>query len=221
MNPWTALVEAIEAVILAVGQAMGGTALGIFVVTFGARVLLIPVMLPMAVRTRERMKVVRRIRPEIKELNQRFKKDPHRLERELKALHEAHGIKMMDIPALVSALVQLPILIALFQAVYYISENTELASGGLVIGLVAAGLSVAGTKLSGQGEGAAWLLWLSGLLPIGIAAWLGRGIALYLAAFYAGSFIQGLLMRDSSAEPSRPQSPDEADRGPSEDELLA
>ncbi len=220
MNPWTVLVEALERLILAVGGSIGGTALGIFAVTFGARVLLIPVMLPMAVRTRDRMKVIRRIRPRIKELNQQLKKDPHRLERELKALHEAHGVKMVDVPALVSALIQLPILIALFQAVYYVSENTELASGGLLLGAVAAALSVAGTKLSGQGEGAAWLLWLSGLLPIGIAAWLGRGIALYLAAFYAGSLIQGLLMRTSATEaPTDPRGGSES--GPAEDELVA
>ena len=185
----------LEGAIVSVGEILGGLAMGIFAVTFLGRTLLIPVMLPMAVRTRDRMKVVRRIRPEIKALNLKLKADPHRLERELKALHEANGIKMLDVPGLLAALIQLPVLIALFQAVYAVSEDTALASGGLLVGLLAAALSLAGTKLSGQGEGAAWLMWLSGVLPIGIALWLGKGIALYLAAFYGASLIQALLMR--------------------------
>ena len=198
LNPWSALVDLLERAIVASGERLGGLALGIFVVVFVGRTLLIPVLMPMAIRTRNRMRIVRRIRPEIKALNQRLKKDPHALERELKALHEANGIKMVDVPGLLSALIQLPVLIALFQAVYFVSEDTALASGGLLVGLIAAALSVAGTKLSGQSEGATWLLWLSGLLPIGIAAWLGRGIALYLAAFYGASLIQAFLMRRSA-----------------------
>ena len=198
MNPWGALVGALATAIAAVGDMLGSLALGIFAVVFVGRTLLIPVLMPMATRTRDRMKVVRRIRPEIKSLNQKLKSDPHKLEKELKALHEANGIKMVDVPGLIAALVQLPVLIALFQAVYHVSESTDLASGGLLVGLVAAGVSVAGTKLSGQGEGAAWLLWLSGLLPVGIAIWLGKGIAIYLAAFYGASLIQAMLMRNQA-----------------------
>jgi membrane protein insertase Oxa1/YidC/SpoIIIJ len=205
MNPWTALVEALEGLITWTAGSLGGSMpLAIFVVTFVVRAALTPVTYPLALKTRARNKVVRRIRPQIKALNKEFDEDPSRLSKELKALHEAHGIKVVDTPGLLGALIQVPLLIAFFQAVYHLAEGTALASGGLLPGLGAAVLSALGVVLSGQTDSKAMLAFAA-LLPIGISVWLGSGIGIYLIAFYGASLIQGVLMkRHVDPEPAVP-----------------
>lgn len=194
MPLWSDLVDAIGRLIESVGAALGGTAAGILAVTLLLRLALIPIMLPLAVRARERQKIVAAMRPEMRELKQLYRKEPDRLQKEIEALHARHGIKVIDGPGLLGALVQLPVLIALFQAVYKVSEGTTLAEGGLLIGAAAAAASAFSVVLAGQGDSKPMLA-LSAVLPVAISGWLGRGIALYLLAFYAGSAIQGLLMR--------------------------
>ena len=179
-----------------VGTVFGGLAPGIFAFVLTVRVVLIPFTLPLARRTRARQKVVDRIKPEIKAVRAEHKKDPSQMAKELKALHERHGISQVDGPGAIGALIQLPILIALFQAVFEVSRDTPLASGGLLIGIAASAVSVFGVVAAGQGNSKP-LVALSGILPVVIAVWLGLGIGLYLLAFYLGSAVQGLLMQRS------------------------
>ena len=196
MNPWTALVEALASGVTWLGAVVGGgRAAGILLLAFGVRLALIPLMLPLGIRTRARQRVVRRIRPQIKALDKELRDDPSELSRRLKALHREHGIEVVDWPALAGALVQLPILIALFQAVLLVWEPDAMTLPGLVLGAAAGAVSLVATKWSGQAEGASYMLWLSLLLPVGISLWLGTGIALYLLGFYAAGAIQGLVMR--------------------------
>jgi membrane protein insertase Oxa1/YidC/SpoIIIJ len=200
-------VEALASAMTSLGEALGGgRAAGILALVFGTRALLIPILTPLAIRTRDRTRVVRRIRPQIRELDRRLKDHPSELAKRLKALHEANGIKMVDWPGLGGALVQLPILIALFQAVLLVWEPHALGLAATALGVVAAAFAVFGTKVSGQAEGASWMLWLSGIAPVAICVWLGTGVAYYLTAFYAAGALQSLLMRRASTEPPQEQS---------------
>ena len=205
MNPWAGLVELIARGMTATSGGLGGSVgVGIFALTFAVRLALIPLMMPLAIHVRDRQRVVRRIRPDIKALDKKLKDHPRELSRRLKALHEEHGIKMVDWPGLAAALIQVPILIAFFQAVFLVSEQIALSPAALGWGLLAAALSVFATKSSGQSEGASWMLWLAAILPVAISLWLGSGVALYLTAFYAAGAVQALLMRRAGARDSRP-----------------
>jgi membrane protein insertase Oxa1/YidC/SpoIIIJ len=195
MNPWTALVDALDAAIVATADVLGGdVGAGIFVLTFLARLALIPIMLPLARRGRAWRDVQRSIKPEIKRITKDHAKDPSTIQRELKLLHQRHGIGQVDTGGLLAALIQVPVLIAFFQAVIEMSADTPLASGGLIWGVVAGAVSFASTAL-GDDTTPRPLLYLAGILPIVIAVWLGRGVGLYLVAFYLGSLVQSLLMR--------------------------
>lgn len=193
MTPWAALVEIIAAGIESVGEALGGRALGILASVFIVRVALIPLLLPLGLRIRARQRVVRRIRPRIKALDRELRDHPGELSRQLKALHAEHGITMVDWPGLAGALVQLPLLIALFQAVLLVWSAEAMTASGLGLGVVAGGLSLVGTKLSGQGDSRG-MLWLSAVLPVAVCVWLGPGVGLYLIGFYAAAALQGMLM---------------------------
>jgi len=200
LNPWTAGVEALGSLILAVGAALGaGRAVGIPVTTLVVRVALIPILAPLATRTRARQRVVRRIRPQIKALDRQLRDHPNELSARLKELHEANGIGMVDWPGLLGAFIQVPILIALFQAVLLTWEPEALTLGGLGFGLAAGTVSVLSTHVNGQAEGASWMLWLSAALPVAICLWLGVGVGLYLVAFYLASALQGGLTHHRTA----------------------
>jgi membrane protein insertase Oxa1/YidC/SpoIIIJ len=205
LSLWTYGVDAVVSAILRVGGWLGGSPdLGILVTTFAVRLALIPLLGPIAVRTRARSRVVRRIKPRIKELDRTYRDDPSTLSTKLKELHRENGIEVVDWQGLVGALVQLPILIALFQAVLQVEEPAALTLLGVVYGVAAALVSAAGTKLSGQAEGAAWMLWLSGVLPVAICLWLGPGIGLYLIGFYGASLVQAFLTRERAGTPDSP-----------------
>ena len=195
MSLWHDLVQLIADGFTTLAGAFGAPVLvGVFVLTFLVRLVMIPVMMPMAIRTRERLKVVRRIRPQIKALDDRYKDEPGVLSKKLAALHQENGISVVDWSGLVLAFVQLPILVAFFQAVFLVTDQIAFSPGGWTLGTAAAGLAVWSAKTSGQSDGAAWVLWMSATLPLAISLWLGGGIATYLAAFYGASAIQGLMM---------------------------
>jgi YidC/Oxa1 family membrane protein insertase len=196
---WGPIVEFVQSLILSAGTAVGdGAVAGILLVTLGVRLVLIPIMLPFARKSRHHSDTVRGLRPELDELKVRFKKQPDDLQKEMTALHARHGIGLVDGSGLIVALIQLPVLIALFQAVHSVSGEHGLDSNGLWAGLAAAALSVAALKTAGQAESKVMLA-MSAILPVAICLWLGRGIGLYLIAFYAGSVVQGLLTRRSEA----------------------
>lgn len=206
MNFWTVFVEALASVVVSVGDLVGGPGPGILLATFALRAVLIPVLGPLSVRTRARQRIVRRIRPQIKALDRELKDHPGTLHKRLKALHEEHGIGMVDWAGLAGALIQVPVLIALFQAVLLVWEADALTLAGLGLGLLAAGLSLVSTRASGQAEGQAWMLWLSGLLPLAICLWLGPGIGFYLCGFYGAALLQAAVMgRDET--PEEPETP--------------
>lgn len=199
MNPWTAFVDALQTALLAAGDALGGhTGAGVFALTLLVRLLLIPVMLPLARRGRVWREAHRSIKPEIKRVSKELRDDPKTMQREIKALHERVGIGQVDTAGLLGALIQVPILIAFFQAVIELSAGTPLESGGLVWGVVAGAVSYTSTGL-GDPSVPRPMVWAAGVLPIAISVWLGRGVALYLVAFYLGSLVQGLLMNRREA----------------------
>jgi YidC/Oxa1 family membrane protein insertase len=192
---WTALVHAVEGLIASVaGSAGGSLALGILLTVLAVRLLLIPIMLPLAARTRDRNSIARRLQPELAAIKQEFRKDPMREQKEISELHKRHGISLVDGAGLIGALIQLPVLIALFQAVYHVTRDTTLASSGIVVGLIASALSVSGLWLNGQADSKVMLV-LFGLLPLVMALWLGQGIGFYLIALNAATSLQGVLLR--------------------------
>lgn len=183
--------------------------LGILVVTFVVRAVLIPVTYPLAVRSRDRRHVFQRIRPELQELKKRHKGDPDRSLEEIQALHERSGISVVDKAGALNALIQLPILIAFFQAVLHLSEGTSLEDGGLLLGVVAGALGVVGTKVGGQTDSRLFLA-VAAVLPVGISVWLGAGIGYYLVAFYGAQLIQGVLVHRTPLDlpPAQPSVPE-------------
>lgn len=200
MNPWSALVHFVERGIEGTAGLLGDNlGAGVFLLVLVVRLVLIPVLLPLARRTRAWRAVYKRIKPEIDAVSQAHKGDATKQQQELKALYRSHGIGMVDGAGLWMALIQVPLLIAFFQAVLHLSSGTQLEGGGLPFGLVAGLLSWAGTVL-GDPTTPKTLVWLSAVAPPLICWWLGSGVGLYLIAFYLGTLVQSLVMRGTAGE---------------------
>src|SRR5262245_41670963 len=176
---WGALVHALQAFMTSTAAATGlSLGFGILIVVLAIRLVLIPIMLPLAARTRDRNAIVRTLQPELAALKEQFRKsDPMREQKEVSALHKRHGIGVVDVPGLIGALIQLPILIAMFQAVFHLTRNTLLAAPGILAGIAASLLSVAALYLGGQADSKVMLV-LSAGLPVAMSIWLGQGIGL-------------------------------------------
>jgi YidC/Oxa1 family membrane protein insertase len=115
---WEGFVELIRVTIFGAahvcGESLGG---GILLVSLLVRLALLPTMLRLARRAREQHAKLAAIGPQLERLRKRFAKDPAELWRATRALHQRHGIPLMDPRGLLVSIAQIPLLTGLFSAV--------------------------------------------------------------------------------------------------------
>ena len=115
---WDSFVELLRATIFSVAHlADGSLGSGIFLVSAGVRLALLPLTLRLARRAREQQARIAALRPQLEALQRRHATDPGRLVTERQALYREHDIQMVSPSSLVGLAVQLPIFSGLFAAV--------------------------------------------------------------------------------------------------------
>ncbi|MGI9021320.1 MAG: YidC/Oxa1 family membrane protein insertase [Solirubrobacterales bacterium] len=124
-----------------------GFGIGIILLTFVTRI----VILPLSVRQIKSMRALQAYSPQIKELNERYKDDPQRKQRELMAFYKDNQIN--PLASCFPLLLQLPVFFALFQLLrderfkeevlaygdpgfLFIPDLTEKATDGVLIALI-------------------------------------------------------------------------------------
>ena len=88
------------------------------------RTVLLPLALPVAYRACIRHKKMTKLQPELRALQDRFRDKPGCM-KEVQDLYRAHGLTMLDGKSLVGALVQLPVLLGMFQALRTAGEGVR------------------------------------------------------------------------------------------------
>ena len=115
---WAGFVELLRAGIFAAAHVCGGSlGGGIFLVSAGMRLALLPLTLRLARNARAQQAKLATLQPEIEALQRRFANDPTGLLRETRALHAKHGIRMLTPSGLLGMAIQFPVLGGLFAAV--------------------------------------------------------------------------------------------------------
>ena len=115
---WAGFVELLRAGIFAAAHVCGGSlGGGIFLVSAGVRLALLPLTLRLARNARAQQAKLATLQPEIEALQRRFANDPTGLLRETRALHAKHGIRMLTPSGLLGMAIQFPVLGGLFAAV--------------------------------------------------------------------------------------------------------
>jgi YidC/Oxa1 family membrane protein insertase len=142
------IIDAADAVLTFFAEDMGfGYGVAIILLTFTTRI----VILPLSLRQIRSMRALQAYSPQIKELNERYKDDPQRKQRELMAFYKSNNIN--PLASCFPLLLQLPVFFALFQLLrsetfqdqvlawgdpsfLSIPDLTEKATGPLLIGLM-------------------------------------------------------------------------------------
>lgn len=204
---WTEAVEQLRALIFAVAHFCNGSlGLGIFFVSLGLRLALLPLTLRLARRGLERQRRLAALKPALLRLQERYRDDPAEFARRSYALQRKHGIQIMDPAALRAGLVQLPILGSLYSALrqgigagvpFAWIRDLSRPNAGLAL-LVTAGTLVA-MLLAPNPEASRAVMAVTSLLLGAATLWfLASTSAAFGVAAGAGavvSALQGLLLR--------------------------
>jgi YidC/Oxa1 family membrane protein insertase len=142
------IIDVADSVLTFFADDMGfGYGVAIILLTFTTRI----VILPLSLRQIKSMRALQAYSPQIKELNERYKDDPQRKQRELMAFYKDNNIN--PLASCFPLLLQLPVFFALFQLLrsqtfqdqvqasgdpgfLSIPDLTEKATGGLLIFLM-------------------------------------------------------------------------------------
>jgi YidC/Oxa1 family membrane protein insertase len=129
--PFQWVLEELVKVFTAVGplKAIGAFGLSVMVLTIGIRAVLFPVF-GWQLRTSRRIQAEQRlVAPQLQELRKKYKKEPQRLSQEMNALYKEHGISpFSSLTGCIPALVQMPVLIGLYQSIRHFTNPGVLAS---------------------------------------------------------------------------------------------
>ena len=171
-----------------------------------ARLLLLPLTLPLALRGRRHARELRFLQPELARVRQRWlKEDSQRLVLETMAVYERHGVQPLGSGMLGGSLLQAPVLVGLFGAVRKSLSTLavpqgflwvkDLARPDLAMGVVASLLVGLGSLALSHPNQPKWALALPVVATFIMGMTLSSGFALYLGSSGMVASLQGLLLR--------------------------
>jgi len=206
MDGWLFIVDLFRALIFSAAQLFGGSVgSGILAASILVRLALLPLTLRVARRMRAHQEQMAKLAPEIETLRKRYGRDRARLAEAMSALFRKRGIDPFPRGVVSSMLVQLPVSIALYDAVAngvgrgvkYLWIR-DLAKPDALVAVAAALL--AGIAASGSGTPAAKAtILVSASITLFIAWRLSAGVGLYWVASSAISVVQMLFLRKTAA----------------------
>ncbi len=114
-------------------KAIGAFGLAVIVLTIGIRAVLFPVF-GWQLRTSRRIQAEQRlVAPQLQELRKKYKKEPQRLSQEMNALYKEHGISpFSSLTGCIPALVQMPVLIGLYQSIKSVTGTLSSTDRGFL-----------------------------------------------------------------------------------------
>lgn len=196
---WNAVVEVFELAIYLAGQSLGGSlAAGVFTVAAATRLLTLPLSYRLARTARRRATQMAAIQEQVAALKKKWAQDPRRLLEETRALYAAHGLKLFDASSMRLAVLQMPVVLALFHAVRRVIAGSSLATASLPIAILASAVSsvaILSNNHSASGAALAGLVLFAGLAAGALALTMGSGFGIYSVAFQGVSTIQGIALR--------------------------
>ncbi len=104
-------------------QQLGNYGWSILVVTFLVRL----VIFPLTLKQQRSMQEMQKIQPQMTKLREKYKKDPQKMQQEMMKLYQEHSINPMA--GCLPILIQMPILIAFYQAIVH---DTKIATSSFL-----------------------------------------------------------------------------------------
>lgn len=188
---WDHVVEIVRESIFAYAQACNGNlGAGILVVTFLARLALLPMGIRLARTMARHQQTLARLQPTIERLRALHKNDPSRLADETNRLFASEGVSPFSLGGCLGSIGQVPFFIALYSGVRQAAAVggrflwvRDLARPDWTLAVLATVLTVAGTA-SGTptpAQSRSVLLVVSGVVALLTLSKMAAGVALYWA----------------------------------------
>jgi YidC/Oxa1 family membrane protein insertase len=209
MSVWLLVVDLFRELVFLAAHLFGGSiGSGVLAVSIVTRLALLPITLRAARRVREHQQRVKALAPELERLRARYASDRTRLTEETLALYRRRGVPLMPGGVLGSMLIQLPVSLALYQAVAQgIGRGArflwirDLAAPDPTVAVVAATLAGIAATTGDTAQSRAAFALSAGVTFI--VAWrLSATVGLYWLASSGVSAVQTLMLRRSAAATS-------------------
>jgi YidC/Oxa1 family membrane protein insertase len=209
MGAWLVVVDLFRELVFAAAHLFGGSiGAGVLAVSVATRLALLPLTLRAARRVREHQRRVKALAPELDRLRRRYASDRARVVEETLALYRRRGVGLMPGGVFGSIAMQLPISLALYQAVAQgIGRGArflwirDLAAPDPTVAVVAATLAGFAATTGDTAESRAAFALSAGVTFI--VAWrLSATVGLYWLASNGVSAVQTLMLRRSTAAAS-------------------
>jgi len=212
MPGWDLVVDAVRQLLFVLAHHMGGSlGAGIALIAAVARVLLLPLTVRAALAARDHQARVLLLKPQLDALKARYAGKPGELAAQTAALYKRHDIPALPKGSLLTALVQIPLGAAIYQAVrtgvatgtrfLWITDLTrpDFALTAITGLLAAAGVAITGaTQPAGAnpaGMSTYAMAAVSGLVTVYFAFRLASGLGIYWAASSAVGVLQPIIVR--------------------------
>jgi YidC/Oxa1 family membrane protein insertase len=205
MPLWDHSVEILRESMFAYAQVCNGNlGYGILIVTFLARLALLPLGLRLARIARAHQRAMQQIQPELDALRRKFGRNPQRLNEETRRVMARAGVSPLSAAGCIGALFQLPMFLALYAAVRQVAGIggrflwvRDISRPDAVIGVLATLFTVAATASgsSGPAPNRAIILLMSAVLTAVALSKMAAGVGLYWGLSSLIGAVQGLVVQ--------------------------
>ena len=202
---WDQSVELLKESILAYAQVCNGNlGYGILVVTFLARLALLPLGLRLAKVAQAHQRAMEKMQPELDALRERYQRNPKRLAEETRRLMAREGVSPISAGGCIGALVQIPVFVALYAAVREVATIggrflwvRDISRPDVVVASLAILFTVAATASgsSGPAPNRAIVLVISGVVTAVALSKMAAGVGLYWALSSLFGAVQGFVVQ--------------------------
>ena len=197
---WSQVVEILRESIFAYAQACNGNlGAGILVVTFLARLALLPLGIRLARDMAQQQRAMAKLQPALDALRKTHKSDPKRLAQETTRLLAGEGVSPFSLGGCLGTLVQIPVFVALYSSVRQAAAVggrflwiRNLAMPDWPLAIAAAILTVLATAAGvPPSQNRSLLLSISAVVTIAALSKMAAGVGLYWALSSLFGAVQG------------------------------
>jgi YidC/Oxa1 family membrane protein insertase len=202
---WDQVVDVLRESILAYAQICNGNlGYGILVVTFLARLVLLPLGLRLAKVAQAHQRAMQKIQPELDALQRQYRGNPKRLAEETRRLMAREGVSPISAGGCIGALVQIPVFVALYAAVREVATIggrflwvRDISRPDVVVASLAILFTVAATASgsSGPAPNRAIVLVISGVVTAVALSKMAAGVGLYWGVSSLFGAVQGFVVQ--------------------------
>ena len=219
MPGWDALVAVMRAALFVTAHLLGGSMGGaIAVVAIAARVLLLPLTLRLAVERRAVALRMAALKPERDRLRARYRKDPLEQARRTAEFQRTHGISPFPKGTWTTALLQLPLGAALYQAIRNGVGHgrrflwiADLSRPDVLLAVITAAITAAGTALSMPPAGttpadapsSTTTILVGAAITLAFTLRLASGVGIYWATSSVVTVIENAVASRTTARPAK------------------